>query len=378
MNSRMPNNSVLQASRSEVAAKANFSQVLYGQCWEDADVLLDGLNVSPGDTCISIASAGDNTLSLLSKKPEKVIALDLNPAQLACLELRVAAFRELSHPELLELLGLSPSQRREELYQRCRLPLSRVARQYWDHHQDAIRSGIATIGKMERYFTLFRRWILPLIHSDTNIRALFQARTKDEREDFYVNQWANWRWRKLIGLFFSQFTMSRLGREPSFFEHASASLSEHVKNRSRYAMTKLDPAQNPYLQWVLTGQYITNFPYALREENFEPIRDNIDRLEWHNLAVEDYLSHHPGLKINHYNLSDIFEYMTPNSHQTALEQLIEHSQSGSRLLYWNMLVPRSRPKSLSPYLQPLSTLASELFARDKAFFYSGLSIEEVI
>ncbi len=48
---------------SEAAANADFSQIRYAQCWEDADVLLDALDVQAGDTCLSIASAGDNSLS---------------------------------------------------------------------------------------------------------------------------------------------------------------------------------------------------------------------------------------------------------------------------------------------------------------------------
>src|SRR5260370_2898809 len=96
----------------EVAAKADFSAIRYAQCWEDADVLLEALDVQPGHVCVSIASAGDNTLALLARRPERVIAVDLNPAQLACLELRVAAYRELNHEGLLELIGSRPSHRR--------------------------------------------------------------------------------------------------------------------------------------------------------------------------------------------------------------------------------------------------------------------------
>src|SRR5260370_31734034 len=104
--------------RSEIAARADFSEIRYAQCWEDADILLSGLDVQPGDTCLSIASAGDNTLALLSKRPRRVIALDLSAAQLACLQLRVASYRELTHGELLELMGSMPSTRAEGLY-RC-------------------------------------------------------------------------------------------------------------------------------------------------------------------------------------------------------------------------------------------------------------------
>src|SRR5688572_30539124 len=101
---------------SEVAGRADFSGIRYAQCWEDADVLVEGLDVQPGDACLSIASAGDNTLALLTRRPARVVALDLSPAQLACLELRVAAYRTLEHVELLELIGSRPSRRRRVLY----------------------------------------------------------------------------------------------------------------------------------------------------------------------------------------------------------------------------------------------------------------------
>src|ERR1700676_5431730 len=117
---------------SEVAVKADFSGIRYAQCWEDADVLVEALDVQPGDTCLSIASAGDNALAMLSRAPARVIALDLSPAQLACVELRVAAYRELSHPELLELIGSTPSKQRPALYRRCRSQLSPGAREFWD------------------------------------------------------------------------------------------------------------------------------------------------------------------------------------------------------------------------------------------------------
>ena len=117
---------------SEVAGKADFSAVRYAQCWEDADILLQGLDVQPGDVCLSIASAGDNALALLTRRPARVIALDLSQAQLACVELRVAAYRALEHPEFLELIGSTPSRRRRDLYRRCRPLLSPGVQQFWD------------------------------------------------------------------------------------------------------------------------------------------------------------------------------------------------------------------------------------------------------
>src|SRR3954447_15182289 len=131
---------------SEIAAKADFTGVRYAQAWEDADVLVDALDVHPDDVVLSIASAGDHALALLSRRPAKVVALDLSPAQLACLELRVAAYRELEHGELLELIGSVPSDRRAGLYQRCRLRLSEQAQSYWDNHPADVAAGIGSAG----------------------------------------------------------------------------------------------------------------------------------------------------------------------------------------------------------------------------------------
>lgn len=360
----------------EVAARADFSQIRYAQCWEDADILLEALNVQPHHVCLSIASAGDNALALLSRRPQRVIAVDLSPAQLACLELRVAAYRELSHPELLVLLGSRSEPNRADLYQRCRPLLSSDVRYFWDTHSGLIDRGIGSAGKFERYFALFRQAILPLIHPRSQVAELLQGGT--QRQAFYEQEWNTWRWRSLFRVFFSRFVMGRAGRDPSFFRYVEGSVADRLLNRTRYALTQLDPAENPYLQWILTGQHLTALPYALRPENFDAIRANLDRLEWHCGSLEDLLDRVGTNAIDCYNLSDIFEYLSLPNYYELLQRLAASGRSGGRLAYWNMLAPRSRPLELSDRLRPLSDLADSLYAQDKAFFYSKFVVEEII
>src|SRR5690242_17469125 len=175
--------------KSEAAARADFSQIRYAQCWEDADILLEGLDIQPGDSCLSIASAGDNALAMLSRAPSRLVALDLSPAQLACVALRVAAYRELSHPELLELIGSRPSRRRPELYRRCRPLLDAAARAFWDAHPAEVAAGVGGAGKFERYFALFRRRVLPLVHRGRAVHALLRGGDFDQRRRFYDGCW---------------------------------------------------------------------------------------------------------------------------------------------------------------------------------------------
>jgi S-adenosylmethionine-diacylglycerol 3-amino-3-carboxypropyl transferase len=141
-------------------------------------------------------------------------------------------------------------------------------------------------------------------------------------------------------------------------------------------LTALDPATNPYLQWVLTGTHTTAMPFALRPENFDAIRRHLDRLEWSSASIEEYLAAHGQLRFDRFNLSDIFEYMSPENHHAMLERLIAASHRGARLAYWNMLAPRSRPEALADRLRPLDDLAEQLFAQDKAWFYSRFVVEE--
>lgn len=364
--------------RSEAASHADFSAIRYAQCWEDADILMEGLAIRPGDTCLSIASAGDNSLSMLAQGAGRVVALDLNPAQLACLELRVAAYRELSHAELLELIGSRPSARRGELYQRCRPLLCTGTRAFWDASADEVAAGIGGAGKFERYFSLFRRRIMPLVHSRTTIERLLEGGDRAARDRFYREKWDTWRWQLLFRIFFSRFVMGRLGRDPSFFRYVEGSVAERILARTCHALTALDPADNPYLQWILTGEHTSALPFALRGENFERIRAGLDRLEWHCLPLEEFLEREGAAAIDRFNLSDIFEYMSEENFHRLLERLVRAGRPGGRLAYWNMLAPRSRPESMAGELRPLELEAERLFRQDKAFFYSAFVLEELV
>ncbi len=361
----------------DIAKRANFSEIRYAQCWEDADVLLSALDVQPQHTCLSIASAGDNTLAMLSRAPERVIALDVSAAQLACLELRVAAYRELEHPELLELIGSRASWRREQLYRRCRKLLSSEARAFWDQHADDIASGIGGAGKFERFLALFRHRVLPLLHSPQRIAELLRDKARVEREMFYDDVWDTWRWRAAFKLFFSRFVMGRLGRDPEFFKYVEGNVAERILARTRYAATALNPADNPYAQWILTGQHLTALPFALRPENFDAIRNNLDRLELRQQSLEQFLAGQKADTIDRCNLSDVFEYVSPQSYHGLLQELLRVSRPNARMAYWNLLAERRRPSFMINEIRPLSDLAMNLYQQDKAFFYQAFVVEEL-
>ena len=364
--------------RSEAAARADFSTIRYAQVWEDADVLLAALEPRGGEVHLSIASAGDNVLALLTTRPARVLAVDLNPAQLSCLALRIAAYRTLSHGELLELIGSRPSTRRLDLYERCRKALQGADAAFWDARRGEIELGIGSLGRFERYFATFRNRVLPLVHRRSVVRELLRPRPPAERQRFYDEGWDTLRWRLLFRIFFSRTVMGRLGRDPEFFRYVEADVAGSILRRTRHALRELDPSANPYVHWILTGTHGEALPLALRAEHFDTIRDHLDRIEPHQLSIEELLDRTGESSIDRFNLSDLFEYVSEGHYHRMLEGLVRAGRPAARLVYWNMLAPRQRPETMAAQLRPLEALADTLHLQDKAFFYSALRIEEVV
>lgn len=366
-----------RVSHSEIQHRADFSAIRYAQCWEDSRLLAAALKPG-GRDCLSIGSAGDNSFALLAAGAKSVTAVEMNAAQIACIELRQAAYLTLDHRGFLELLGSRLSGRRASLYQACRENLTREALEFWDGMPEAIEGGIGSAGKFERYFALFRNRILPFAHPRKRVLSLLEARSPAERLRFYEEVWDNQRWRWIFQLFFSRTVMGVLGRDPEFFKYVEGSVADRILSRTRHALVELDPAENPYLHWILTGLHGEALPDALAEENFPRIRTALleERFQVVRAPLEAWLERDPERRYDAFNLSDIFEYMSEANTRDLLEKIIAASRRGARLAYWNMLAPRSRPEALADRLTPCGS--DSLFARDRAFFYSRFVIEEVV
>jgi S-adenosylmethionine-diacylglycerol 3-amino-3-carboxypropyl transferase len=241
-----------------------------------------------------------------------------------------------------------------------------------------IDAGFGAAGKLEGYLRIFRTRVLPLIHNRHSVEQLLAQKPYSERLRFYDSKWNSFRWRVLFRIFFSRLMMSRLGRDPRLFRYVQGGVAEPILERMRYAMTELDPASNPYLYWIFEGRHPSvALPYALRAENFESIRAHLDRLEWRCCSLEEFLESSTDT-FDAFNLSNIFEYISVEHYEQLLRQLVGAAKPNARLAYWNLLVPRARPESLAPVLNPLKQLSEALFARDKAFMYGAFVVEEVV
>ncbi len=366
--------------KTEVQDKADFSRIRYAMCWEDADLLVAAL--APKDRrCLSIGSAGDNSFSLLAAGAAHVTAVEMNPSQIACIELRKAAYLALDYQEFLQLLGVreASADQRERMFVKCQAHMPEETIRFWQLQENAWRDGIIGLGKFENYFRLFRSRALPLAHGKKRVMQLLESRNREERLAFYETVWNHRRWRWLFQVFFSRFVMGRLGRDPAFFAYVEGSVADRILQRVRHALVELEPADNPYLRMILCGTFANALPHAWREESFAAIKTALqeNRFRVVQAPLEALLAAEPDTRYDAFNLSDIFEYMSEAKTEELLRQIVMGSNPGARLAYWNMLAPRSRPEAMADVIAPLPELSSALFFQDKAFFYSRFVIEEV-
>ena len=326
--------------RSEIEQRAKFDIIRYAQVWEDADLLIEALDIQPTDVILSIASGGDNAFALLAQNPAKVYAIDLSDAQIALCERRKEMYRMLS----------------------------------WEEHIKILQAEILPQGKFERYFKMFRTRILPLIHTRKRIDALVAPKSAAERAEFYDKVWNNRRWRLVFKLFFSRFVMGRLGRDKEFFKFVEGSVADRILSRAKHALAHLDTSENPYLHYILYGEYKNAFPYAMRRENYEKIRANLHKIEFRKQSVEEFIENHDGV-IHAFNLSDIFEYMSQDSMDKLYDNMLSKSAVGTRFAYWNMLAPR---RANNVQISTDARKNMEYLLKDKAFFYSAFYLDEVV
>jgi S-adenosylmethionine:diacylglycerol 3-amino-3-carboxypropyl transferase len=355
--------------------RTSFARLRYANCWEDADVVVRALAPLQGARCLSIASAGDNSFSLLARDAAYVLAVDLSPAQIALVALKAAAFRGLDHGALLEFLGVRPVPDRRAMYASLRPRLDAASRAYWDGHLTAIDAGVIHAGRLEAYFRLFRRWVLPLAHGRAVVEAVLSPRARDERERFYREVWNTWRWRALGRAFFSRTVMGRLGRDPELFRHTQGAVAAPILDRARRALTWLAPHDNPYLGYILTGTFANALPDYLLPANHDAIRDRLDRLELRRAPVEAVLAALPSRSVDAFNFSDIAEYMDLGAYHRLLAATARVAAPGARLAYWNLLATRRRPPVMAQSLEAREQEATRLGDEARAFFYQALVLE---
>jgi S-adenosylmethionine-diacylglycerol 3-amino-3-carboxypropyl transferase len=342
-------------------------RLMFTQSWEDPACDLAALRPQRGDTILAITSGGDNALGFLLTDPQEVIAVDVNPAQTYLLELKQAAFRRLTHGEMLVLLGVRAGDHHVS-FARLRDDLSPAARAFWDARRHWLAKGLLTQGGFERYYAMLRA-ALRVVVGRRRLERLFTL-SFDEQREFYEREWDKWGWRALVGIGCSRFVLGQR-LDASWFAHAEVpSFGAHFFRLAERAIAELPVRSNYFLAQLLLGRYLdeVTVPDYLKEENFETIRNRLDRLTAATADIGEALSALPGASIDCFALSNVFEYSPRELFDRSLAALVRAARPEARLSLRNLLAPRRLAGN--PAFVVDATLSMRLRDADRGFIYS--------
>jgi S-adenosylmethionine-diacylglycerol 3-amino-3-carboxypropyl transferase len=364
---------------SKVIAKTRFDFIRYSNCWEDADILIEGLRIGKGDRCLSISSAGDNSLALLVNDPACVTAIDLNIAQIACLELKISVFKNLCYTDALKFLGIIDSDNRLEVFNTLKNDLSGETRIFWEERPGLINSGIVHTGKLESFFRLMRK-SLKFVHFFTikdKINKLLEKKDLKQQHAFYYNEWNNFGWRLLIKIFYSNTVLGHFGRDPNFYRYVEQSMSDFMLEKNNYAFTSIPIYDNPYFNYIFTGNFpVHALPLYLRAENYDLIKSRLSRIKIVRCNLLTYIDQNPDIVYDAFNLSNIFEYMDAKEYKSAFQKILSASEKGARIAYYNAFVDRLPPEI--PNFKVNSELSKKMSEKAGAFFYKRFIIGDTL
>jgi S-adenosylmethionine-diacylglycerol 3-amino-3-carboxypropyl transferase len=369
-----------------------FEGLVYAQIWEDPEVDMAALELGPTSRLVTIASGGCNVMSYLTADPMRVQAVDLNPAHVALLELKLAAARHLPHYEAFRgFFAEADTRDNLRLYERFIEPrLEPAIRDYWNGRDLAGRRRIGMFRRNLYGHGLLGRTIqlghlVCRLHGKRPQRMLDACDLAEQRrlfEDELAPVFESPFVRRLADLPAAYFG---LGIPPAQFDalkaDAGGSLATLV--RSRVERLACDfPIQENWFAWQAFGRRYPGqghgLPPYLRPENFEALRARADRVDIEQITFTDFLRRQDARSVDAYVLLDAQDWMSRAQIGTLWAEMNRTARSGARVIFRTAGEDTPLPQMLAP-----ATLAPweyeedrslDLHARDRSAIYGGFHL----
>lgn len=361
-----------------------FHGIVFNMSWEDPEMDRRAFNLTDEDTVISITSAGCNPLNFLCQTPKKLISIDLNPAQNAILDLKLAAIATLDHGTFFDIFAARDPGVVTKVYRRHLRPeLSPKSVEFWDKNLWMVARNLYDFGKMGIAVRIVRN-VLPLLGlSPKRTEEFFELRSLEDQQKWYDKYVAKKLWGPVTKWLCEQsWFMYLCGVHPSQLGLVDGrhGIYEFVRERIEYALTKVPIYDNYFLSVTTTGKFRgLRVPPYLLPENFETLRANLDRVRIVNGWLGPYLDTLPPGSINKFNLLDIMDWMVdrPETFEAMWRSILRAAAPGATLIYRSGSYRFDPPAWALEKLEPHTELAAELFATDRSATYGSFYIFSV-
>lgn len=362
------------------------SKIVYSNVWEDPELNRLALRIKPNKNILSITSGGCNSLCLLLEKPNSLISIDLNPAQLSMLELKKAAIKKLDYQQFITILGVPfidqdlscYESERLDLYKSIKSDMPQYARDFWDENLQLIKEGVMMCGKVEKFYKFYRK-MLGLLYNKEELLKLFQTDDINHQREVYQT-FRKRRWRALHRILLNRRILSLVKGSHSFAQVDFDDFAGNLNKKLNRAMNSFYNPDNWFMSLILLGAHYHKrgvSPYLL-EENYPILKEHINKLHIYKGTVEDVLKKWGSDYIDYFNMSNIFEWMTNEEFNEIIRQIIKLGTSNARMAWrYTLARPRELDASNLSKLQYEPELSKKLFKQDRAFIYESFHVYHI-
>lgn len=292
-------------------------QLIFNTSWEDPAIDRRLLDIDSNSDLLTITSAGDNVLDYLLDSPNSVTSVDLNPAQNALAELKIATIRHAKYDILFDMFGLGQYNDIENLLYNLNPVLSDSAFEFWMNKKFYFTSKLpfyhyGTSGLIARGFYYHLKLNKKL---KSKVNEMVNCSTLEEQYELYLGLekilFDNFIAKILLN---NKFTLSFFG-----IPDAQAQLVEDfndyhnmydfIVGSLRTVFKEFPLSQNYFWYLYIKGQYSKETcPNYLKEENFGLLKSNVDKV---NLKIDTFYNHLKDCSDNSYShiiLLDHFDW----------------------------------------------------------------------
>lgn len=370
-----------------------FRSFVYPQIWEDPEVDLQALNITPGTRIMTIASGGCNIMNYLTEGPAQVKAVDLNPAHVALGRLKLAALKHLPDYESFFLFfGRADDKRNIENYDRYIAPnLDPFSRKYWESFSLLDGRRINYFTKNLYQFGLLGRFI-GMVHILSRIygvdpREILTAKSMEEQKQIFDRTLGplfdkpvvKWLCRLPVSLY-------GLGIPPSQFDELNASAKGNMAGLLKERLERLAcgfPIEDNYFAWQAFGRgYDQDFkravPRYLTRHGYDKIKSYADRVEVHHSSMTSFLQSQPQASLDCYVFLDAQDWMNKAQLRQLWGEVVRTAAPGARVIFRtageHSPLPAALPGDTLSRFDYDPELSPAMVAKDRSSIYGGFHV----
>jgi S-adenosylmethionine-diacylglycerol 3-amino-3-carboxypropyl transferase len=347
--------------------------VLFGQVREDAEVevsLFRSIKSKAKQNVFAIASGGCTALSLATVKECKVMAVDINPAQIYLCLLKTAALTRLSFGEA----QLAMIQNASAYFDRVAELLPAEAREYFLQDRSLLSGGLNNCGVTDSRIKQLMSLFFLSVHTKEQTRQFLSLPTLQVQQQQFAKMWKNWQWDFALSVVLSK-TFLSLGFGNEAIDKLPKNFSAIMKARIERALNEVPVFNNGYVWQAFLAEYPrgekgealeTSLPPYLQAKNQKQLKENLPRVLF---SVDDAVG---WLEEQKDNSIDMFAL----SNGIKLAEQVSRTARPGALICLRSIFPKDEPvlRDLNGKLKYMPELSAEMEAKDRSCFCNFIQV----